>query len=140
MYSTKFVALPFMKENLIPTLFLQSTVFMPAAPDRPQMSAPRPTGGITNFRDLVIGLARAGKGYTEIQKTVNIEHVQQFLEKAAIYKIMKEIKGRLRQLRPAALGPQVDQGHRLSHRRRNRRRDAGWPYDHQRFCCSHWGL
>ena len=99
MYSTKFVALPFMKENLIPTLFLQSTVLMPAAPDRPQMSAPRPTGGITSFRDFVIGLARAGKGYTEIKKTVNIVHVQQFLKTAAIFKIMNENKGRLRHLR-----------------------------------------
>ena len=67
MYFTKFEALPFIKGNLLPTFFLQSAVFMPAAPDRPRMSAPQPTGGITSFCDFLIELARAGKGYAEIQ-------------------------------------------------------------------------
>jgi histone-lysine N-methyltransferase SETMAR len=47
---------------------------------------------MTKVRDFVAGLARAGKGYAEIKKTVDAAFGDKALKKASIYFIMKKVK------------------------------------------------
>jgi hypothetical protein len=47
---------------------------------------------MTRVRDFVANLARAGKGYLEIKKTVDLVYGDKALEKTAIYAILKNVK------------------------------------------------
>ncbi len=47
---------------------------------------------MTGARDFVAGLARAGKGYKEIKKTMDAAFGDKTLQKTAIYAIIKKVK------------------------------------------------
>ena len=47
---------------------------------------------MTAVRDFVAGLARAGKGFKEIQETVNAAYGDLALKRGAIYSILRKVK------------------------------------------------
>ena len=47
---------------------------------------------MTRVRDFVADLARAGKGFLEIKKTVETVYGDKALKKTAIYAILKKVK------------------------------------------------
>jgi hypothetical protein len=51
-----------------------------------------PTATMTGVRDFVAGLARAGKGFKEIQETVNAAYGDLALKRGAIYSILRKVK------------------------------------------------
>ena len=74
------------------TGFLRSAVLRQAGLARKLSLLPHPASSITGVRDFTAGLARAGKHFEEIKKTVIAAYGDQALSKSAIYKIMKKVK------------------------------------------------
>ena len=81
-----------MNKKSVKTCFLKSAVFLLASLETRSPPLPPRVLSMTGVRNFVAGLARAGKGYGEIQETVNAAFGDLALKKAAIYKIMKKVK------------------------------------------------
>jgi hypothetical protein len=63
-----------------------------ALPEWASLRPPLPNSRMTGARDFVAGLARAGKGYEVVKKTVDAAFGDKTLQKTAIYAIIKKVK------------------------------------------------